>query len=426
MSGWLVWVAAPLVGWVGVALVLGLVLGRILRLGESQSPDRDGPTLPDGTPSESRSGWAGQPKHRLPRRILVVDDDAGLRLLLRVTLAADEYTVEEAGSAEKALDLIRSSRPGLVVLDVGLPGMSGLELCRRLNATPAFGSPRVILLTGAEISIEEGRAAGAVATLQKPFSPLELVSLIDRLPDDVEPPGRRTELREDEEQLLAYAHDLSRLVQIERAQRRLLEHAYRQTVTSLAEALEAKDQATQLHAMRVRRLALELTTVVEPRLLDDPSLEYGFLLHDIGKIGIPDAILNKPGPLSLRERRLMQQHPLIGAEILQEVALLNGEGLRIVRSHHERWDGRGYPDGLAAERIPAGARIFALADALDAMTHDRPYRRRMSWQATVDVIKAEAGRQFDPDIVDTLAACERRLRAIHEELEVTAPAGGAG
>ena len=138
-------------------------------------------------------------------------------------------------------------------------------------------------------------------------------------------------------------------------------------------------------------------------MLDDPSLEYGFLLHDIGKIGIPEGILEKRGALEADERRVMQRHPLIGTELLAGVPMLEGEGLQVVRSHHERWDGQGYPDGLRGEAIPPVARIFAVADTLDAMTTDRPYRRRCGWEQAVDEILRESGRQFDPMVVRAFA-----------------------
>ncbi len=189
------------------------------------------------------------------------------------------------------------------------------------------------------------------------------------------------------DQLLAYARDLRETVQAERAQRRLLQQAYRQTISTLTDALEAKSKATGHHGLRVQRYAVELTEALEPSLLDDPSLEYGFLLHDIGKIGIPEAILEKRGALEAEERKVMQRHPLIGTELLADVPMLEGEGLQVVRSHHERWDGQGYPDGLRGEEIPPVARIFAVADTLDAMTTDRPYRMRCKW---------EPGRRRDP------------------------------
>jgi HD-GYP domain-containing protein (c-di-GMP phosphodiesterase class II) len=201
---------------------------------------------------------------------------------------------------------------------------------------------------------------------------------------------------------------------VERGQRRLLQHAYRETVTALADALEAKDPLTGLHALRVQRYALELTEAVDRRLLDDPSLEYGFLLHDVGKIGMPDRIMNKPGPLTSKELHLVQRHPVVGAELLAGVALLQGEGLRVVRSHHERWDGAGYPDHLVATQIPLGARIFAVADALDAMTSDRPYRRAVPWEDAVDEIVTQGSRHFDPGVVAAFAQREGRLRQLCE------------
>jgi HD-GYP domain-containing protein (c-di-GMP phosphodiesterase class II) len=220
--------------------------------------------------------------------------------------------------------------------------------------------------------------------------------------------------------LLIYARDLSRVIEVERAQRRLLQQAYRQTVVALADALEAKDPGTGLHAQRVQHYALTLTEMLEPGLLDDPSLEYGFLLHDVGKIGIADQVLNKPGPLTSAERGLIELHPTIGAEILGGVILLQGEGLNVVRSHHERWDGGGYPAGLAGERIPLGARIFALADALDAMTSDRPYRDALSWDEAIDEILSEDGGQFDPQVVRAFSIRERQLHRIFDELAVFA------
>ena len=151
-------------------------------------------------------------------------------------------------------------------------------------------------------------------------------------------------------------------------------------------------------------------------VVDDPSTQYGFLLHDVGKIGIPDGILQKPGPLSPPERRRMQTHTVLGEAMLSGVAFLQGEGLRIVRSHHERWDGRGYPDGLAKTDIALGARIFAVADSLDAMTSHRPYRRALSWESARTEILSQSGRQFDPEIVEAFQDVEPELREIRREL----------
>jgi ribonuclease P protein subunit RPR2 len=349
----------------------------------------------------------------LRRRILVVDDDPSLRLLVRATLPHEEFAVEDASSAEEALPLALVWRPTLVVLDVHLPGASGLSLCRRLKGDKEFASPTVVLLTAGDTAVEDAQAAGADALLRKPFSPLELVKLLDRLPAPIFSEGVGVG---GPDQLLIYARDLSRTLQQERRQRQLLEEAYRQTVAVLVDVLEAKDPHTSRHAVRVRRYALELADASERSLLDDPSLEYGFLLHDVGKIAVPDRILNKPAPLDEEEMRLVRRHPVVGAELLRDVALLAGEGIRVVRSHHERWDGHGYPDGLAGGEIPFGARVFAVADALDAMTSDRPYRRALPWRTAAERIRAEAGRQFDPHVVAAFASREPRLRSIHGEL----------
>jgi response regulator RpfG family c-di-GMP phosphodiesterase len=352
------------------------------------------------------------------QRILLVDDDPGLRLLLRTTLAADEYAIEEAGSAEEAAELARFWQPALVVLDVNLPGSSGLAFCKELKERSSFGSPHIVLLTGGETSSEEARAAGADVLLRKPFSPLDLMDAIDSVlqSDAALPTGAEA----GSDQLLAYARDLRETVQAERAQRRLLQQAYRQTISTLTDALEAKSRATGHHSLRVQRYAVELTEAVEPRLLDDPSLEYGFLLHDIGKIAIPEAILEKRGALESEERLVMQRHPLIGTELLSGVPMLEGEGLQVVRSHHERWDGQGYPDGLRGEEIPPVARIFAVADTLDAMTTDRPYRKRCKWEQAVDEILRESGRQFDPNVVRAFATRAQRLRRTQLELAKSA------
>lgn len=424
MPGWAAWSAIGVAAWIVVGILISLFLGRAAGLvGGSVEDERRSlepsfgaaAALIDAAPT-AQPTFAAPPGRR---KILIVDDDAGLRLLLRTTLAAEEYAVEEASSAEEAAHLVRFWRPSLVVLDVGLPDTSGVAFCAELTHRSAFGGPAVIILTGGETSAEEARAAGADALLRKPFSPLELVAVIDRIGEGKPILAANGEAASSD-QLLAYARDLSRVVEAERAQRRRLQQAYRQTVAALTDALEAKSEATGLHSLRVHRFALELTEALDPRLLDDPSLEYGFLLHDIGKIAIPDAILEKRGPLTPGERRLMQRHPLIGAEILSEIPLLEGAGRQVVRSHHERWDGQGYPDGLAGEAVPHGARIFAVADALDAMTSDRPYRRRLVWDEAVEEILRESGGQFDPQVVNAFARREQGLRRSRQQLARTA------
>jgi ribonuclease P protein subunit RPR2 len=352
-----------------------------------------------------------------PLHLLVVDDDATLRLLLRTTFEVVDIVVEEAADVAQAERAIAARPPDAVVLDVGLPGADGLAFCRRLTSDPRLQDVGVVLLTGSdEVDDRTAEAAGAAALLRKPFSPLELLAVIENVAGGLsDGPFRAIATDASQEQLLLYANDLRRLLQIERRQRVLLQRAYRQTVMALASALDSKDTGTAAHSERVRRYASALARAVQPSLLDDPSLEYGFLLHDVGKIGVPEAILNKPGELTDWERRVMQRHTILGEQLLGDVALLQGEGLRVVRYHHERWDGAGYPDGLRADEIPLGARVFAVADALDAMTSDRPYRAAGSWDDAVAEILGEADRQFDPEIVDAFRACEAQLRRFHDE-----------
>ncbi len=352
-----------------------------------------------------------------------MDDEPSLRELLRATFEGADVSVDEAASVPEAEACIRADEPDVIVLDLRLPGESGAELCARLKSDPDTRSIPIVLLTGAEP--EEARRAqraGAEALVHKPFSPLELLALVGRLAGgDLATPvrGPRTAASKPGEELLLYAQDLRHLLDVERHQRALLEASYFDTVMALASALETRDTCTRAHSARVQRYATELFDAIEPnRLVDEPGIGYGFLLHDIGKIGIPDRILQKPGPLTTRERARMQTHTVLGEEMMRGVTALGAEGRRVVRSHHERWDGRGYPDGRGGLEIPLGARVFAVADALDAMTSDRPYRRALTWPAAQKEIVAQSGKQFDPAVVEAFHEREPVLRAVRRELAV--------
>jgi ribonuclease P protein subunit RPR2 len=192
-----------------------------------------------------------------------------------------------------------------------------------------------------------------------------------------------------------------------RTQRHLAERALRDlelshevTVTALAAALELRDDETGGHAQRVTALALELAQAVAPELAADPELRYGFLLHDIGKIGIPDAILLKPMQLTPAEKRQMEFHTTLGEQLISGVPHLQGVAREVIAFHHERWDGTGYPWGLAGESIPLAARIFSVSDAFDAISNDRPYQRASSVDAALEKIAANGGTQFDPSIIE--------------------------
>jgi ribonuclease P protein subunit RPR2 len=345
--------------------------------------------------------------------LLLVDDDAGLRALLRATFDAFEVEIDEAENAERAAASIEAQVPDAIVLDVHMPGESGIDFCLRLKRDAITRAIPIVLLTGSVDVLVAGQA-GADAVLAKPFSPLELLAVVERLVGGLRGvPFRTPHARGDEEQLVLYARDLRHLLELERGQRGLLEDAYRDTVVALTSALESKDMVTRAHSQRVQQYALELSRTLSPELLREPSAEYGFLLHDVGKIGIPDNVLGKPAKLTASERRLMETHTVLGEQLLGGVTFLRGECTSIVRSHHERWDGRGYPDGLSGDDIPLGARIFAVADALDAITSDRPYRTAQSWEFAQSEILAGSGKQFDPHVVDVFREREVALRGIH-------------
>jgi HD-GYP domain-containing protein (c-di-GMP phosphodiesterase class II) len=228
-------------------------------------------------------------------------------------------------------------------------------------------------------------------------------------------PDRVEELEQAKQQLVVLARDVNAMYQAERARARELEEAlaalqdnYLATVRTLAFIVEAKDSSTREHLERTHDYARALTRVVGGTDAG-PELSYGFLLHDVGKVGIPESILCKPGPLTPEEYEVMKTHPLIGVQIVAPIAFLNGS-IEIIRCHHERWDGRGYPDGLAGEDIPVGARIFSVCDTFDAMTSDRPYRRALPFDDAVMEIERNGGTQFDPQVVTSFVEMCAALR----------------
>jgi ribonuclease P protein subunit RPR2 len=218
----------------------------------------------------------------------------------------------------------------------------------------------------------------------------ELESELDR---------RTRDAADKEQQLERYAADLRETFKEERARAQELRQSYMLTVRALASAVEARDAYTGRHAERVAAYGLQLADVYGMRLGDEPEIEFGFLLHDAGKVAVPDAILFKPGRLTSAERLIIEQHPITGSEIVRDIDFL-GAARDVIRHHHERWDGTGYPDKLRGDAIPISARIFAVADTLDALTTNRPYRRASTIaQARVIILQA-VGTHFDPTVIE--------------------------
>ena len=309
--------------------------------------------------------------------VLVVEDDAANRVLLTRLLERAGYRPVTADDGPSGLAAAFELSPDVVLLDVGLPGMDGLEICRRLRADPRTVALPVVLLTG-RTSVDDvvaGLDAGADDFLAKPFNEAELLARLRS--------ARRLELV---------------MAEMESAQG---------VVAALANAVEAKDSMTEDHCQRLAGLAHVLATAAGLDRVSIKGIVVGALLHDIGKIGISDVILKKPGLLTDEEWVEMRRHPLIGEQICRPLHS-SREFAPIVRHHHERWDGAGYPDRLKGDAIPIGARIVCLVDAFDAMVHDRPYRAARPVESAVTTLGAGAGRQFDPELVECFAGVVER------------------
>lgn len=297
--------------------------------------------------------------------VLIVDDDAPSRALLRVILEREGVIVLEGADGGAALARVSRQVPDLMLLDVEMPPPDGISVLRLLRERHTDAELPIILVTGhADTGSKvRGLEAGATDFVTKPYEPSELIARV------------RAALR------TRAAFD-----QLESV------HA---VLAALANAVEAKDPSTEHHCSRLGEVALALA---RRAAVDGPELEaitYGAVLHDVGKIGVSEAVIRKRGPLDDAEWAEMRRHPVIGAGIVEPLRL--GRMVApIVRGHHERWDGSGYPDGLKGDRIPLGARIVALVDAYDAMTDNRSYRRAMSADVARDELVAGAGRHFDP------------------------------
>jgi putative two-component system response regulator len=325
-------------------------------------------------------------------RLLIADDDACVRSVLREFLSA-EYECESVGSAEEALALLGCGEFRLVVSDISMRGMSGIEMIPHvLKLSP---DTLIIMVSGSQ-DVESALGAmraGAFDYVLKPFD-LELVEVAVR---------RALEHQRLLESKRRYENYLERMIARRTSELdgalQSLEGAYRTTLRALVTALETRDSETHGHSERVVSFSLRLGREMNLSEEELTSLEFGSLLHDVGKIGVPDAVLRKPAPLTEPEWYEMRKHPLHGEQILGGIEFLEGAS-RVVAQHHEKWDGTGYPVGLRGEEIDLNARIFSVADAFDAITSDRVYRVGRSYKAAARELEEWAGRQFDPSVVE--------------------------
>jgi response regulator RpfG family c-di-GMP phosphodiesterase len=330
--------------------------------------------------------------------ILIADDEQEIRSVLYELLSQD-YDCHLVASAEAALARLRTMRFDVVVSDINMEGMSGLEMIPHVRELAP--ETVVVLVSGAqtvETAIEALRA-GAFDYVTKPFDLRHVEAAVRRALE-------HKRLREAKRRYENYLEELvaERTAELDRTLA-TLEDSYRMTLKALAAALETRDRETHGHSERVVSFSLRLGRELNLSSDDLRSLEFGALLHDIGKIGVPDAILHKPAQLCAEEWVNMRRHPIHGQQILQGIEFLEGAA-RVVGQHHEKWDGTGYPAGLRGTEIDLNARIFAVADAFDAITSDRVYRAGRSYEVAVAELEEFAGRQFDPEVV----AAFRRIR----------------
>ncbi len=316
-------------------------------------------------------------------KILIIDDEPMARAALEALLAAENYDLHFAENGKEGLSLASALLPDVILLDVMMPGMSGFEVCKAIRAVYALSEVPIILITALDDrdSRIEGLRAGADDFITKPFDGIEL---------------------------LARLHGITRPNRYRRIadQRRELEHlhqelliSYDKTIEGWSRALDLRDEETEGHTLRVTD-----KTVILARLagMSDDQLKHiwrGAILHDVGKLGIPDAILLKPGKLTDEEWVIMRRHPVLAYEWLSQIPFLQ-PAMDIPYAHHEKWDGSGYPRGLRGETIPLAARLFAIIDVWDALTSDRPYRKAMTFDEAFAYIQTQSGQHFDPQVVE--------------------------
>ena len=325
-------------------------------------------------------------------RILLVDDEVEITEIL-ADLLSEDYDCIRAGSAEQALGLLREKEFQLVISDITMPGMSGLEMIPHVKSLAP--DTVVVMISGMQTVESAIRALrlGAFDYLMKPFDLRQVEAVVKRALEHHDLVVAKQRYENHLEELVE-----QRTAELDRALNSL-EGAYRSTLKALTAALETRDSETHGHSERVVSYSLRLGREYGLNSDEMKSLEFGSLLHDIGKIGVPDSILRKPAKLTEEEWVRMREHPLHGQQILRGIEFLQGAA-RVVAQHHEKWDGSGYPLGLRGDDIDICARIFAVADAFDAITSDRVYRRGKSYEAAAQELDDWAGRQFDPKVVE--------------------------
>lgn len=352
------------------------------------------------------------------RRVLVVEDDADFRSLHSELLKSFGYHVDVASDGVEALALM-SPKVDLVVLDAAMPNMDGFEVARLVRGDPLIADIPIVMVTGLAGRDERLRAfdLGINDFINKPVDPNELrlrarwlVSL-KVAQDEIKAHGRKLE-----ETVEVRTRELRQALAEVHAARRKTHQAHMDTIHRLTVAGEYKDRDTADHVERIGRYSQVVARWMRLPQEMVETIRHAAPMHDVGKLGVPDRILLKPGPLDDEEWVLMRAHTTIGAQILaNSTSDVIQMGERIALGHHERWDGKGYPNGVAGEEIPLEARICTVVDVFDAMTVDRPYRKAVPNDDVVEMMVKDARAHFDPDVLDAFLDAREEIESVQSE-----------
>jgi putative two-component system response regulator len=315
-------------------------------------------------------------------KVLIIDDDEGARAALEGLLLNEPYDLSYASNGADGIAMAVSLHPDVILLDVMMPKMDGFEVCRQIRSIPEIAEAPIILVTSLDDydSRLMGLRAGADDFVNKPYNSMELFARL------------QTILRLNRYRRIAEQQNELKVLNLE------LLTAYNKTIEGWSQALDLRDKETEGHTQRVTNLTLKFGRAVGFSEADLEHAQRGALLHDVGKLGIPDSILHKPGKLTEEEWRIMRLHPVYAYQWLSSIKFLE-PALNIPYAHHEKWDGSGYPRGLKGDEIPIAARLFAFADVWDALRSDRPYRKALPKEEVLEYIHNQAGFHFDPGLI---------------------------
>ncbi len=374
--------------------------------------------LPGAMGRADKTTMSQLPNNPKEARILVVDDEDIIREMLQETVSFAGYNCVIAGDGREALDRIARDPIDVVITDIKMPGMDGIELLQRVKE--AYDTD-VIVMTGfiEDFTYERIIELGASDFIGKPFRNKELIVRLKRV---LRERALLAEQRSTHQQLVTYSENLNRSIEQLRRANREVQDAYLDTINRLAIAAEYRDEETGDHIIRMSRYSgmLGERLGLDAALVE--NLRYASPMHDVGKIGIPDRILLKPGKLTSEEFEIMKEHTTIGADILANSrAEILQYAEEVALSHHERWDGSGYPKGLAGDSIPITGRIVGIADVFDALTSERPYKDAYPLDVAMEIIRRERGGHFDPRVVDAFLELKNEIAGVLKQFHPNRP-----